>query len=303
MVSSRLSSKVEIRDKSLNGRGIFAKEDIKKDEIVFIKGGHILTRDEIFSSGTINSYFPISDEYFLGAINKEEEEAIKLYQNHSCNPNVGLHGEITFVAMRDIKKDEELTVDYAFIDNEDYSFKCTCGSDNCRGIITGFDWKMKEIQDKYYEYFAQYLKDKIDKERKEKMKKIVISGSSKLQDKVEYWLHYFKALNYEILDYPKYIEPNEYEKKLPIIFQNFYTSLENTDVYFLMNEEKNGIKGYIGASSIAELTYVVILNLIHHKNIEIYILNMPSEEVSSYDEVKFWLDRGWIKIFSKKESS
>ncbi len=135
------------------------------------------------------------------------------------------------------------------------------------------------------------------------MKKIVISGSSKLQDKVEYWLHYFKALNYEILDYPKYIEPNEYEKKLPIIFQDFYTSLENTDVYFLMNEEKNGIKGYIGASSIAELTYVVILNLIHHKNIEIYILNMPSEEVSSYDEVKFWLDRGWIKIFSKKESS
>ena len=165
MVSSRLSPKVEIRDTSINGKGIFANEDIKKDEIVFIKGGHILTRDEIFSSEIINSYFPISDEYFLGATNKDEEDAIKLYQNHSCNPNVGLHGEITFVAMRDIKKDEELTVDYAFIDNENYSFKCTCGSDNCRGIITGFDWKMKEIQDKYYEYFAQYLKDKIDKER------------------------------------------------------------------------------------------------------------------------------------------
>ncbi len=67
-----------------------------------------------------------------------------------------------------------------------------------------------------------------------------------------------------------------------------------------MNEEKEGIKGYIGASSIAELTYVVILNLIHHKNIEIYILNMPSEEVSSYDEVKFWLDMGWITLFEKK---
>lgn len=104
MISSRLSPKVEIRDKSLNGKGIFAKEDIKKDEIVFIKGGHILTRNEIFSSGIINSYFPISDDYFLGATNKDEEDAIKLYQNHSCNPNVGLHGEITFVAMRDIKR-------------------------------------------------------------------------------------------------------------------------------------------------------------------------------------------------------
>ncbi len=133
------------------------------------------------------------------------------------------------------------------------------------------------------------------------MKKIVISGSSKLQDKVEYWISYFKNLNYEILDYPKYTEPSEYEKTLPKIYKNFYTALENTDVYFLMNEEKNGIKGYIGASSIAELTYVVILNLIHNKNIEIYILNMPSKEVSSYDEVKFWLNMGWIKLFDKGE--
>ena len=168
MLKSVLFNKVEIRTNSLNGKGIFAKENIKKGEIVFIKGGHILTRDEIFSSGVINSYFPISDEYFLGATNKDEEDQIKLYQNHSCNPNVGLHGEITFVAMRDIEKDEELTVDYAFIDNEDYSFECTCGSNNCRKTITGFDWKIKELQDKYYEYFAQYLKDKIDNERRTK---------------------------------------------------------------------------------------------------------------------------------------
>jgi SET domain-containing protein len=165
MISSRLSPKVEVRNESINGKGIFAKEDITKGEIVFIKGGHILTKDQIFSSGICDSYFPISDEYYLGSTNKEEEESIKLYQNHSCNPNVGLHGEITFVAMRDIKKDEELTVDYAFIDNENYSFECTCGSPDCRGTITGFDWKIKELQDKYYDYFAQYLKDKIDKER------------------------------------------------------------------------------------------------------------------------------------------
>ena len=77
-----------------------------------------------------------------------------------------MHGQITFVAMRDINKDEELTVDYAFIDNEDYSFKCTCGSEKCRKIITDFDWKIKELQVKYYDYFAQYLKDKIDEVRR-----------------------------------------------------------------------------------------------------------------------------------------
>ena len=69
--------------------------------------------------------------------------------------------------MRDINKDEELMTDYAFIDNEDYKFECTCGSENCRKVVTGYDWKIKELQDKYYDYFAQYLKEKIDKERKQ----------------------------------------------------------------------------------------------------------------------------------------
>lgn len=160
-----ISTKVERRQGALNNIGYFAKDNIKKGEVIFIRGGYLLKKDELFSSSVINSYFPVNDDYFLAAKTKEEEENVKLYINHSCNPNVGLHGEITFVAMRDIKKDEELTVDYAFIDNEDYSFKCTCGSDNCRGTITGFDWKIKELQNKYYEYFAQYLKDKIDKER------------------------------------------------------------------------------------------------------------------------------------------
>lgn len=34
MISSRLSPKVEIRDKALNGKGIFAKENISKGESV-----------------------------------------------------------------------------------------------------------------------------------------------------------------------------------------------------------------------------------------------------------------------------
>ena len=44
------------------------------------------------------------------------------------------------------------------------------------------------------------------------MKKVVISGSSILQTKVNYWLKYFKDKNYEILDYPKLIEQNNYKE-------------------------------------------------------------------------------------------
>ena len=102
-----------------------------------------------------------------GAISQDEEESIKLYNNHSCDPNCGMHGEISFVAIRDIEVGEELTIDYAFIDNEDYSFECHCGSPNCRHTVTGFDWTKRNLQEKYYPYFAQYLKDKIDYMRAE----------------------------------------------------------------------------------------------------------------------------------------
>lgn len=101
------------------------------------------------------------------------------------------------------------------------------------------------------------------------MKKIVISGSVKLQDKVEYWIEKFE--NYEILDYPKLVLKENYKEELPLIYKNFYSNIEKTDIFFLMNEEKNGIKGYIGTSGMSELTYAVILNLIHNKNIKIYI--------------------------------
>ena len=163
MIKSFVSDKIIIGASKINGKGMFAKEKIFKGEVVFIKGGHILKRSQMFSSGEINSYLPIDDDYVIAAENPEEEEAIKLYNNHSCEPNCGLRGEITFIAMRDIEIGEELTCDYAFIDNEDYEFNCTCGSRKCRHKITGRDWKIPELQVQYGEYFSPYLKTKFAK--------------------------------------------------------------------------------------------------------------------------------------------
>ena len=162
MVKSFISNKVEIRESKIHQKGVFAKHPIKKGEIVSIKGGHILTKEDIFSTGVINCYMPIDDNYFLGARNAEEENNVKLYINHSCNPNCGIRGEITFVTMKDIEIGEELTIDYAFLDNEEYEFQCSCGEKECRATVTGKDWKIKSLQDKYFDYFTTYLKKKIN---------------------------------------------------------------------------------------------------------------------------------------------
>jgi len=161
MVRSFISEKVEIKESKTHKKGMYAKKKIWKNEVVFIKGGHILKKEQIYSSGVINSYHPIDDDYFIAAQNLDEEEYIKLYINHSCLPNCGLRGEITFIAIRDIEANEQLTIDYAFLDNEDYSFKCECGESCCRSIVTGRDWRIKKIQERYLKFFAEYLKQKI----------------------------------------------------------------------------------------------------------------------------------------------
>ena len=58
-------------------------------------------------------------------------------QNHSCDPNTGIDG-LNVIALRNIKKNEELTLDYSqFLDENMEPFQCQCGSANCRGLITG----------------------------------------------------------------------------------------------------------------------------------------------------------------------
>lgn len=162
MIKSFVSNKTEIKQSSTDGVGTFAKEKIRKGEVIFIRGGHILTRDTVFYYNKIDGYWPIDDYYVLGAKDEKEFKYVKIYVNHSCEPNCGMRGEITGVAMRDIKAGEEITMDYAMLDNEEHSFECNCGSASCRHIITGYDWKIKELQKKYNKYFASYLREKFE---------------------------------------------------------------------------------------------------------------------------------------------
>lgn len=168
MVYSYLTPKAIIREEGINGYGSFAIAPISKGEIVFIKGGYILTRDTMLIERLGYNYWPLSDELYLAPkkdSTREEIRQILLYVNHSCNPNCGLRGEITGVAMRDIKIGEEITMDYAMLDDEpdeNYNIVCTCGEPSCRGIITGKDWKIPELQKRYKGYFATYLQEKIN---------------------------------------------------------------------------------------------------------------------------------------------
>ena len=161
---SYLSPKTEVRESKIHGRGLFAMADITKDEIVAVKGGHIVDRKTLREKITPRLgpvEIQIDDDLFIAPVTEKERELSMLYSNHSCNANLGVRGEITLVAMRHIRAGEELTHDWAMTDDDDYSVECKCGARNCRKILSGKDWQRPELQKRYAGYFSTYLARKI----------------------------------------------------------------------------------------------------------------------------------------------
>ncbi len=159
------SPKTEVRESPIHGRGLFAVAPIARDEIVAIKGGHIITRallDQL-QPQLGAAEIQIADDLFICPVTAEEREGSMIFSNHSCDPNLGLRGEITFVARREIAAGEELTHDWAMTDSSGEAIACSCGAANCRGRVTGRDWEKPELQERYAGYFSAYLAAKISR--------------------------------------------------------------------------------------------------------------------------------------------
>jgi SET domain-containing protein len=164
LVSSYISPKASKGQPSaISGRGLMAIAPIAEDEVVAIKGGHIVDTATLASlPGRLqNSEVQIADGFHLVALEEAEYEPVMLFINHSCEPNVGFAGNVVLVAMRDIDTGEELTTDYALFDDSDEAMECHCEAAACRGMIRGSDWQRPELQHKYGRYFSSYLLRKL----------------------------------------------------------------------------------------------------------------------------------------------
>ncbi len=136
--------KYTMKGNSISGYGIYANKDIEKGEVVFQGEGRsqkIATLNYIRDHWTVKELenfrkyaYPLSKEVFLLW---DENPAEWAPQNHSCEANTEYFG-LDVVASRLIKKDEELTLDYAlFLDDTMEPFECSCGTPSCKGLIKG----------------------------------------------------------------------------------------------------------------------------------------------------------------------
>lgn len=143
----------------IEGKGLFAVEPIGAGEVVAIKGGHVVDTEALrrMPERLQNSEIQIADCFHLVARSEAEYDGGMLYLNHSCEPNVGIAGNIVFVTMRDVGPGEELTTDYALFDDYDGAIRCSCGTATCRGVVDGRDWRRPDLQRRYGAYFSTYL--------------------------------------------------------------------------------------------------------------------------------------------------
>lgn len=105
-----------------------------------------------FCIGTPEGFVPPPDFDF-------NKLSIDWYFNHSCEGNCGFDNRGDFVAIRGIRRSEELSYDYALIEsNPNFSMKCSCGSKDCRRIVTGNDWKNEDFASKHRHHMHPRLR-------------------------------------------------------------------------------------------------------------------------------------------------
>ncbi len=138
-----------------------ATADIPKGETIIVYGGVIIPKSDILRyRKEFGDYdVPFDEEFSIAPTSKDEVLATGSV-NHSCEPNIGWKNDLMLVAIRDIRKGEELTPDYAMHGCYPEPMDCNCGKPSCRKVISPDDWKNDEIRANYGEWFMPRIKSK-----------------------------------------------------------------------------------------------------------------------------------------------
>lgn len=163
---SWMSAKCRTGTSGLAGIGVFADQPFAAGELVAVWGGVIYTAAEIAELGKLFPHFhshpfEVAEGFFMGSTSNTAIDAAERF-NHSCDPNIGIKGQIIVLARRPIEAGEELTFDYETTDIAPDPFDCRCGTANCRQSVDGSSWRRTEFQQQHAGWFSWYIQERID---------------------------------------------------------------------------------------------------------------------------------------------
>ena len=128
--------KLEVRPSTIHRWGLYAGENIPRRRKIIEYTGEKISRRETKrrADGPLNYLFTLNSYWCIdGNVGGSGAQ----YINHSCAPNcyAWIYKEhILYMSSRDIRKGEELTIDYHF-DKDVEKVPCSCGAKSCRGTI------------------------------------------------------------------------------------------------------------------------------------------------------------------------
>ena len=142
----------KIKKSKIDKKGLYAKRDIAKGTRIIEYKGKIITRRQ----SEENPKYDNEKAIYLFNLNKRYDldgdfkfNTARLI-NHSCEPNCEVTGsglKVWVYAIKNIKKNEELTYDYGFSYDHDYKqFPCKCSSKRCCWYIVreGSRWRINK---------------------------------------------------------------------------------------------------------------------------------------------------------------
>src|SRR3989338_3663068 len=177
-----ISKKIYVKESKTHGKGIFALKNIKKGETIFIIKGkkiNFLINNKKQAEIAGFNWIGFGKNEWIDPTN------YGLYLNNSCNPNSAIKGRVVVIAIRNIKKGEEITFDYSLKEADIFwHIKCHCGSRNCRKTIKSIQFLPYKIFNKYKLHIPEYFK--------KVFKKFNISNFKNLKDLQNEWISFIK---------------------------------------------------------------------------------------------------------------
>ena len=168
-----------IKKTGKKGQGLFAGKDFKKNELILRNDKSKLKKFILKQISKLSKEKQEHSDY-IGDGKYVIDMSPDSYSNHSCDPNTVTKMKSILVseiyALKDIKKGDELTHDYAYtsVDQFDqknkkkevfyWSMDCKCGAENCRKKVNGDFFQLpKKTQKKFYKYLPVSIRKKYKK--------------------------------------------------------------------------------------------------------------------------------------------
>lgn len=133
----KLAPGLSIKKSPINGKGCYATINFRRGQKIAEYTGEKISDREAWKRAARRRILRICDINGGWSLDGARGGNGTHYINHSCEPNAymkTLNDHILFFALRNIKPNEEITIDYEYTLHPD-SKRCRCGAKSCRGTL------------------------------------------------------------------------------------------------------------------------------------------------------------------------